>query len=461
MGPWDIVVIVIYLAVVAGVGLWLARGQDPNAYFVTHNARSTWLTLFSIVSTNVGAATLLGVASSGFEKGISWGLNLSFIVVFGFIFLGLCASRLKKLSSNGELSTLSQFYLLRYSSRRSHLISAVLILIAYLIFISAQFRGLAQMMSYWTGTPVMTSVVIAAVLVIVLTSLRGIKGDMYTDGVHFFVMFIGILLLLPLLVFHGQVTSGQIFQLPAEFFNPFNNRGEVFFFGSIAFGIPVLFASMEFWQLLFSLKDTSERKTKARNLFFVAAFVNALMILIPTILGLAERVLNPKLSTPDSALIDLIHTSLPQGARGLAAASLLAAILSTVNGMTLVASSTVNLDILEGQLKRQVTFRSKKLITALVALAGALLASRLGGIVEQLIFGCQIIGILAPSLIGGLWLDQRFEKAAFYSLVVGIVSFIAALASPLGMNLAFVPAVVLSSLTYAWIVVATSRRLSV
>ncbi|HWX23333.1 MAG TPA: sodium:solute symporter family protein [Candidatus Binatia bacterium] len=456
---WDVIIIVTYLAAVAGVGFWLARDQDPNNYFVTRNARSTWLTLFSVVSTNVGAATLLGVASAGFDKGISWGLNISFIVVFGFLFLGLCASRLKKLAENGQLSTLSQFYLLRYSSRRSHLLSSLLILLAYLIFISAQFRGLSQMMAYWTGSTVSFSIITSAVLMIALTSLRGIKGDMYTDGFHFVVMFVGVLIVLPYFLFHGHVTTDQILHLPSDYFNPFNNKGEVFFFGSIVFGIPVLFASMEFWQLLFSLKDESVKKTKARNLFFLAALLNAPMILIPTILGLAERLLNPKLLTPDLALIDLIRISLPEGARGLAAVSLLGAIMSTVSGMTLVASSTLSLDIFQYRLNKQLTFREKKLITGAVALIGALCASRLGGIVDQLIIGCQIIGILAPSLVGGLWLDNRFERAAFYSLIIGIVAFLAALVTPLGPNLAFVPAVSLSTLTYICAVVAISRKL--
>ena len=460
MGPWDAAIIVIYLVVVTAIGLWLARGQDSDNFFVNRQSRSTALTLFSVVSTNVGAATLLGVASEGFKTGISWGLNVVFIVVFGFLFLGLYANRLKKLSDDGKLTTLSQFYLLRYKSKGCHRVSSLLILAAYFLFISAQFRGLSQMISFWTGTSVATCIYVAGALVVALTALRGIKGDMYTDGVHFVVMFIALLLLLPYFTFHNHVTTAQIFQLPKEYFNPFNYQGEVFFLGSIAFGIPVLFASMEFWQLLFSLKDNTEHKTKARRLFFWAAVLNAPMILVPTVLGLSERALNPNLHTPDLTLIDLITTCLPAGARGLAAAGLLAAILSTVNAMVLVASSTFSFDILESGLSIKPPLLAKRLITAVVGVLGVLLATRMGGIVDQLILGCQVIGILAPSLVGGMWLGERFKSAAFYSLIVGVVSFPIALAIPaLGMKLAFVPAITLSTFTYLCVLAFKTRKL--
>jgi Na+(H+)/acetate symporter ActP len=128
--------------------------------------------------------------------------------------------------------------------------------------------------------------------------------------------------------------------------------------------------------------------------------------------------------------------------------------------MVLVASSTFSFDILESGLSIKPPLLAKRLITAVVAVLGVLLATRMGGIVNQLILGCQVIGILAPSLVGGMWLGERFKSAAFYSLIVGVVSFPIALAIPaLGMKLAFVPAITLSTFTYLCVLAFKTRKL--
>lgn len=459
MNTWDIVVILIYLTVVTAVGLWVARKQDPYNFFVPQSQTPLWIVLFSLISTNVGAATFLGIASAGYLTGVSYGINATLIVVFGFLFLGTIAAKLKKLASDGKLTTMSQFFMLRYNSKRCHLISSILIVFAYTLFLSAQFRGLWQLLSHWTGLAAEWCIIIACISVLASTSIRGMKGDLYTDFIHSLVMFVGVIIILPIFTFTKHIGFAQLNSLPKEFFNPFNFAGSTFFFASILFGIPYLFASMEIWQRLFTLRDTSKSGTTSKNLFILAAIINAPMLLVPAILGLAERILNPNLQIPDLAMIDLIGTVLPVGLRGLATAAILAAILSTANSMLLVTSSTLAVDIFKVNFERRRALPLIRMITFIVGLVGVVFALKLGSIVEQLIVGSQMICILVPALLGGLFLEQRSESAAFYSIISGIVTFALSIWLT-GLRLAFIPALFAGSLVFLVLELKHVKRLS-
>ena len=123
MTTFDLGILFFYLAAVAVVGFWVGRRQDKDSYFLNRRRSGFFLVLFSIVSTNVGAATCLGIAAAAYSTGISYGINIAILVTFGFILLGSIAPRIKQLADSHGLTTMSSVFRVCYGSTRRQVLA--------------------------------------------------------------------------------------------------------------------------------------------------------------------------------------------------------------------------------------------------------------------------------------------------------------------------------------------------
>ena len=446
----DVIILLLYFTIVASVGLYVGRNKNKASFLVNQGQSTFWLVLFSIVSTNVGAATCLGIAATSFKSGISYGINIAILVTFGFIFLGITAPLIKKIADDYQLTTMSSIFRVHYGSRRCQLLAASIICIAYFFFIAAQFSGAAYILSVWSGLPIELCLLFGGITLIIYTAYSGVRGDLYTDFIHFIVMFSLIIVLLPLVLFLRNISFSQLASLPREYYNPFAFSGEIFFFGSIVFGLPLMFSSMEIWQRLYSYYDPSTNKSASQRLFISAALLNAPFIIAPILLGLSAKILLPALKQDDSVLLHLIVNFMPTGLKGLAISAIIAALLSTVNSMIMVVSATVASDIFSDNVSSKMNLNMLRTITAVVGFLGLIVAYFVHGIIDLIIGGSQVISVLALPILGGLYLSKPKERepGAFYSILAGIVVTIISMLI-LGYHIAFVPGLIAGFIVYA------------
>ena len=86
----DISIIVVYLIAIFIFGLYLSRKEGSEGYFVNNRKTKLIFLIFTSLSTSIGAGTVLGVASAGFQTGISFGI---IFIWFGILKpLGLSAA---------------------------------------------------------------------------------------------------------------------------------------------------------------------------------------------------------------------------------------------------------------------------------------------------------------------------------------------------------------------------------
>lgn len=77
----DLLIIAVYLAGLVYVGCWVLRKGSLEEFLVNDRKTKLFLLVFTIISSNVGMGTFLGLSSAAFETGISYGLT-GFLAVF-------------------------------------------------------------------------------------------------------------------------------------------------------------------------------------------------------------------------------------------------------------------------------------------------------------------------------------------------------------------------------------------
>lgn len=421
----DFLVIVGYLAIVIAVNQYWAGRVDFADWLTSKNAVGWKFVTFTMVSTNVGAGTMLGTAGSTFHDGIGWGVTGGVGVMFGFWVMAWFARTIRTLTPAGERSSFQSFFRLRYA-RRVRILVGVIVTFLYFFYLAAQFKGLGAILEVWGGWNTNAASLVAALLVVWLTANSGIRSDMYTDVLHFWAMFLTTLAaaavaLVPLGGIAGMraalVHQGVLDRL----MNPYTFAGASYVWMGILVGAFLGLPAMEDWQRI----DVAKTDRGAVLAMFWAGILNAFFFAAAALLGLAARATLAGDVPSNHVLFELVRATLPPGLVGLAVVGAFAAFMSTANSMLTVAVNSILCEMLyvdEERLTRQKgILRTGRWLTWGVGAAGLLIASRRPDIVSLILTGLWGSGVLIPAIVGGLYWRRSTSAGAFWSILVGFV----------------------------------------
>jgi len=443
----DLTILIIYLCALLLIGISVGLKENLEDFLINRRRAKLWLLVFSVVSTNVGAATFVGIAAAAYDTGISYGITVALIVFIGFILTGFLSPLIKRFGDKYQCHTVADFFLHRYSKRNKILV-AIIIFSAYFFFMAAQFTGVALILNIWTGIEINLCLLLAAFGMVLYTSFAGIKSDFYTDIIHFWVMFVTIFVILGHIVINNIGGLAEFTLLEKKFFSPFSFGGPGFFFGAIIFGFPLMFVSMEVWQRIYSARN----EITAKKAFILSAFFNLPFIIFPIILGLSGKILLPMVENKDLILFELMKSYLPSGILGLAVAGTLSAFISTANSMIMVNSATAVKDFYIGSKfqpsheSEKETLKKARIFTFIIGITGLIVARLFSDIVQLTISGFQVISILAPPILGGIFWKKANEKASFFSILFGFIFTLILL--PIIPKLAFIPGFLISLIIF-------------
>lgn len=461
MTALDLMVIVSYLAAVLSVNRHWADRVDASGWLTSKNSIGLGFLVFTVVSTNVGAGTIIGTTGATMHAGIGLGVTYGVGVMIGFWIMAAVTGRVRDISPAGDRSSFSLFFRQRYSPAVATAVG-VAIAFLYFFYLAAQFKALGGMLEVWGGWNAQVAGVAAAVLVIWMTAGAGIRSDMYTDVIHFWAMFLTVLAGVGLEVWRlggpGAVvatltTRGQWTTLV----NPYTFAGPAFVWLGIGTGALLGLPAMENWQRI----DAASDARAARHAFFWSGVLNGLFFAAAVTLGLVSAATLPADTPSNHVLFRLIQQSLPPGLVGLAIVGLFAALMSTANTMLMVAVAVLLSDILyadqDGLTAVPNLLRTTRRLTWVVGAAGLLIAywqPQIVSLIQTALWGS---GILLPAIIGGLFWRRASSEGALASIAVGFplnfgLSFV-----PGWQDLAWMPALGLATLAFVAVSLASSH----
>jgi len=450
----DLVIIFAYLIGLFIFAIYIGRKSNLDNYLVAGRKFKTIFLVFTTLSTMVGLSTVIAAASATYSSGISFIAMATCLIMTGYVLVFLFAKKIKIFGDKFKAHTMGDFLAVRYS-QRARVVGSIAIIISYFIFFAGLLLGLSQIFQIFSGTGLFWSLVFAMLGVIIYTTISGIKSDFYTDIIHFIVMMIAlVIIMIPIMLI--KTGGWALFSnLPNGFTNIYNFGGAGFFWFGILLGFPVFLLYMEIWQRIYA----SNNPKTARKIIAWSAALTIPFLLIALIVGLAARKFLPNIN-PDYSFLLVIKTFLPAGLLGLAIAGLIATILSTLNTTIMVISAIITKDFYMTFINKHASdkkyLRVGRIITLCVSVVGISIAFLFPNLVELAVAANEGLIVLAPAIIGGFIWKRANEKAAFYSILIGLIILWGSYAF-IG-KYSFIPACIASLILYIAISLSSNQQ---
>lgn len=422
MAAIDVVIVATVLLVTLIIGVVDRRRVTLEDYWVNGRRTGAFVLVATIFSTFVGVGAILGNSGVAFGGGglAALAIPLSFLfylVIFNLFF----APKIKEFGDKHKSFTIPDFLEIRYSSR-VRLIGAIVNLIGFGLYTALQILGIAVLVNALTGINPTLATLLGGGIAIIYTTFGGLRADIRTDVFQFFVMLLLFLVFLPIIITKGG-GFGALASLPSsvllgEEFAPWYVFVLAFFF----VGASVL-ASADIWQRIYSARD---KKSILKSRWWIVILVFAFMAM-GTLLGLYGKILLPDASS-NTVVADLLRMFLPVGLYGLVLAGFFAAIMSSVDSMIIITSMTIVRDIyhkgLRKELDHEKTLRLSRIVSLVVGLLGLIIALLIFDIVHLAVESISFFVVLLPTIVFGFYWKRASEKAAFWSILFGMLSII-------------------------------------
>ncbi len=348
-----IAVLVIYLLILLGLGLWGSKESGSVAgYFVAGKKLPSWVIAFSSNATGESAWLLLGLTGMGYLVGfhalwIVLGEFLGVLLAWKYV-----AQPFKEYTDRYNSITVPDYLTARFHDERHviRVISAVIILSMVTAYTAAQLTASGKAFESFLGTSYSGGVWIGAAVILYYTTVGGFKAVAYSDFLQGLLMFaclsvlpiVGIAALGGWSPFIDGLRAQDPNLLALMGANGFSPAGIISVAGFIAIG----FAFLGSPQLLTRFVAARSQRDILQGGKIAVGCI--LVFDIGAVFGgMAGRVLFPELPDPETILPLMSTTLFPDVFTGVFLVVVLAAIMSTVDSLLILASSSVVRDVIQ------------------------------------------------------------------------------------------------------------------
>ncbi len=416
MSLLDLAVLVAYAIGLLALVLFAGRSETREDFLCNSRATSLGMLICSTVATWVGSGAIIGVSSAAFTTGISYGLSVIAINVGVMVVFAYFAPRIKAFGDASGAYTVGQFIAARFGTR-CQLIFAFSYLGILAIWMGSQLLAAGNLLAIMTGIGVWTGVFLAFGITLTYSAIGGLKSDILTDALQFWVMLVAFILMVPIAIFKVGGYGG-FQQLPVEVFNPYKFGGETFFYASVFLGLIYPLVDACNWQRIYSARGGAA----ARRAFIISAPLILFFLVSSVVLGLVSRLLLPQETPPDQAIFGLMRQVLPSGVLGLAYASIFAVVMSTVDSLIVAGTATLSCDILPAFRRSESSLTGLRIFAVLIGAAALGIAYIFPSIVQLSVIAAFTSLCFAPAMLVGLFNWKVSPNAVFVSMILALIA---------------------------------------
>lgn len=376
----DMAVIAIYFAVIMAVGLLSVRKltMTGETYFLAGRSLHWPVVGAALFASNISTIHLVGLAEGGFKHGMVIG-NFEWMAAFTLCLLALV---FVPFYYGAQISTLPEYLERRFGPAARSIMAVMAIMAALLIHIGISLYAGAQVFEQFFNIEVNYSILIISGMTALYTVVGGLTAVVVTETLQTVILLIGaaIVTVLGLMQLpEAGITSWADLQeavKPEQMSMLQASNAEGFSWYAFVLGYPVL--GVWYWCTDQTIVQRVLGADTERDAQYGALFAGLLKIL-PTFLmvfpGVLAYVLFREQIGDDTArtLPTLITELVPPGLKGLLAAALLAALMSTIAAALNSAATLVAVDIV-GHFRPQTTDRQQVLVGRIAAIVVMLMA---------------------------------------------------------------------------------------
>lgn len=404
-----LVVMVLYMLVVIGIGIYYAKRANKSSeeYFLGGRSLGPWVTAMSAEASDMSGWLLMGLPGVAYWCGLSdafW--TMAGLAIGTYLNWLLVAKRLRRYSViAGNAITIPEFFNSRFHDKKNLImgVAGVFILIFFSVYAASCFVTCGKLFNTLFGLPYQSMMILGAAFVVVYTFLGGFLAESASDFMQ------GVVMIVVMMIALGAVTiaaggpsaiAENVKHIPGffEFFGIASptvvdgvqqiKDGAPLFGDAGAYGFLTVISTMS-WGLgyfgmpqvllrFMAIRHEDELKKSRR----IATTWAVISMIAAVFIGIAGRALFPAALTTASeaeSIYILAATRLmPPLIAGLLVAGILAATISSSDSYLLIASSAVAKNIYEGLLKKTATdkqvMRVSRVTLIIITIVGIIIA---------------------------------------------------------------------------------------
>jgi SSS family solute:Na+ symporter/sodium/proline symporter len=437
-----IIAISLFALMIIIVGyMGMKKTKSFSDFFLGGGNIGPWMSAFSY-----GTAYFSAVVFIGFAGKIGWGFGYSgmWIGVFNgllgvFAVWALLGWRIKKMSMEYGISTMSEFFQKRYSSNNLKIITPLIIFVFMIPYSAAVFIGLSYLFtSSFPGIEYWHAVVFMGLFTTIYMVMGGYKSMAMIDMIFGMIMTIGVIILVIYTIHAGNglgTITATLKNIEPGLTSPIGPPGWWPLFSLIVLTSVPPFAMPQLIQKFYAIRD----RRSVRTGMFASTFFALLIGVIAYFMGSTTRVfLNPAdtpgaffengLPNVDALMPELLTKVIPQSLSIVILLLILSASMSTLAALVLISSSAVVKDFYSGIINKATSdqkltayMRWTSAVFILISMVIAL--SKPDTIVTILGISWGALGsaFLGPFIWGLFW-KKANKYGAFYSMVLGLAT---------------------------------------
>jgi len=441
-----LIVIVAYLAIIIGVGVYKSsKVKTQDDFMVAGRNVSMWYLVGTLVCTWVGSGTLFGGAGLAFREGIS-ALWMSAGAWVGIVCVYFLADKVRKIAEYTVPDILEKRY-----NAAARVLGTITIVIAYVAIVGYQFKGGGKLLNIitrtdphdsFTGLDPLVGAMITCGVTVLFTLLAGMVSIMSVDLFNGIIITGSVLIGVPLLLMNGEIGgwSGVTQSLPDTRFEVLSDHNALWFAGVFFPTFFLLMGESSMYQKFFAAKDGRTAK-KAVIGMVCGVFIIESTLAVLSVIGSSKYIhdanfqnadgsINPSMA--ETIILQIARYDLPTLAGVFLMAAAVAIILSTANTFLMSPSTNLTRDIyqrfINPQADQKKIIKIQRILIVLLALTAFLLATQFTTILAMAFTAYTMVGAgITPVLLASfLW--KRVTPAG------GVASMIASMVVTLGIT---------------------------
>lgn len=436
-----LIVLIIYFAVLIGIGLYCSRhSTDVNGFVLGGRSVGPWLTAFAYGTSYFSAVIFVGYAGQfGWKYGIAstW-IGIGNALIGSLLAWVILGRRTRIMTQHLDSATMPAFFGTRFDSKALKVGSSVIIFIFLIPYTASLYNGLSRLFAMAFNIDYTICIILMAILTAIYVIAGGYMATAINDFIQGIIMLFGIVIIIAAVLMSkggfmealnglATVSDTTVSTQPgvfASFFgpDPLNLLGVVILTSLGTWGLPQMV------QKFYAISDESaiHKGTVISTLFALLVSGGCYF------LGGFGRLFSDQIDIEADGFDAVIPTMLSNLAPiliALVVILVLSASMSTLSSLVMASSSTLTIDFLEGTFmknmrQKQQLFFIRIFIFIFIAISAVIAIVQYK---SNVTFIAQLMGIswgalagafLAPFLYGLYW-KRTTKIACWCSFIFG------------------------------------------
>lgn len=350
-----LIILIVYLAANVIIGLVFGKKRDSvnhlseeKKYFIGGRGMSGLILAMTTMATYTSVSSFVsGPGAAGMTYGYAQAWVAAVQVPVTFLVLGVLGNKLALVSRRTGSVTIAGYLKARYKSDVLVIVTSLLMVAFLIAQMISQFTGGATLIESITGLPFTTSLLIFALVVVAYTAFGGFTAVVITDTIQGIIMCIGTFLFIFFVLRAGGGLAGIDAGLQQNLPGVYDDLFAKYKPGTLlSFWILVGFGTLGLPQT--AVRAMGFRNTKdLHKAMWIGAVTCAFIIVGMHMAGAWSGALigDAQLPSSDYYLPYIIQKIMPTGLAGIFLAAPMAAVMSTVSSLLILASAAIVKDL--------------------------------------------------------------------------------------------------------------------